>query len=218
MPLHAFRIIPLVTVFICGGLSIIFVLVIVYLFHGRPSKIQNIQGEGDIKSKASDSENMTDCKNICGKLDIAFDRVVMSQEVIQKMKKIDKSTTYFGLHIVTEKCLMENFARKYYHGYQPTKGYGYYELTNPDEELDPSWDVILTDEVHFTCILQSLLIHICMKNCTCFIQKNEPIFSALGSAVNNQKSKNWRSVYVQSKSVKTELAPGGNFLYCKYFM
>ena len=50
-----------------------------------------------------------------------------------------------------------------------------------------------------------------------FKQKNEPIFSAFGSAVvNNQESKTrWKHVYVQSKSVETKLAPGDRFLYCK---
>ena len=50
------------------------------------------------------------------------------------------------------------------------------------------------------------------------MQKNEPKYSALGSAVNNQSNKTWSSVYVQSKSFEATLVAGTNFLYCEYFV
>ena len=60
--------------------------------------------------------------------------------------------------------------------------------------------------------------------CTCetifFTQKNEPKFSDLGSAVKINEydpSKTWKSVYVQIKSVSTELNVDTDnyFLYCE---
>ena len=159
MPLHTF-IILLVTLSICGAL-VILALVIVYVIYRRSNRIQSEntigEEESDIKSD-SRSENMSDCNSV---RDAVFDREKLSRDVSSELKTIDKSTSFFGLHIVTEECLMENFARKYYKGYQPTKGFGYYELANPDDKLDPSWNVILTDEVCFTCTLQGLLIHVC---------------------------------------------------------
>lgn len=58
---------------------------------------------------------------------------------------IDKSTTFFEFHDITEKCSMVDFAVKHYPNYQPTDGYGYYKyyLTDEEYELDPSLSVIL---------------------------------------------------------------------------
>ena len=91
-------------------------------------------------------KSLLNCKD-CGKLDMEFDREKMSMEAVNELKQIDKSTTYFGLHIVTENCLMERFAKSYHHSYQPTDGFGYYELAKSVDMLDPPWEVILMDEV-----------------------------------------------------------------------
>lgn len=40
-------------------------------------------------------------------------------------KPIDKSTTFFKLHEVTNDCLMYEFAETQFPGYQPEDGYGY---------------------------------------------------------------------------------------------
>ena len=98
----------------------------------------------------SDDEFRNYVKLSCtlGELCTNFNQKAMSAQLAShELKPIDKSTTYFGLHIVTKISLMENFARKYYHGYQPTEGFGYYELSTMEYELDPSWNVILMDEV-----------------------------------------------------------------------
>ena len=50
------------------------------------------------------------------------------------------------------------------------------------------------------------------------MQKSQPKFSALGSAVINKRnnpSRTWKSVFVQSKSVNTQLNAGTKFLYCE---
>ena len=95
------------------------------------------------------SEDKINRKNVTvyyGELDTTFDRKAMSIQVTAELKPINKSTTYFGLYIVSEKCLMEKFARNHYHNYQPTEGFGHYEF-DMSAKLDPSWDVILMDEV-----------------------------------------------------------------------
>ena len=60
------------------------------------------------------SEDKINRKNVTvyyGELDTTFDGKAMSIQVTAELKPIDKSTTYFGLYIVSEKCLMEKFAR-----------------------------------------------------------------------------------------------------------
>ena len=101
-------------------------------------------------SESRTSEDKINCKNMTayyGKLDTAFDRNAMSIQIATKLKPIDISTTHFGLYFVTHKCLMEKFARNYCRNYQPTEGFGHYEFDMSMDKLDPSWDVILMDEV-----------------------------------------------------------------------
>lgn len=64
-------------------------------------------------------------------------------------KGIDKSTTFFTLHYVTEDCLMDKFATQIYPDYQAKNGHGYYEFTNSVEleEVESSLDIIVMDQV-----------------------------------------------------------------------
>ena len=68
---------------------------------------------------------------------------------------IDESTTSYKLWDVHKKCLMYEFAKEHYHGYQPQDCFGYFQETDVESKLHKK--VILMDEVSFT--LSMRVIH-----------------------------------------------------------
>ena len=83
-----------------------------------------------------------------------FDQKKLSEKENSEINKIDKSTTYYRLSVVTSDSesdiLMDKFAKATYPNYRPVDGYGYYEmdiLKLSEVDIDLFWNVILMDEV-----------------------------------------------------------------------
>ena len=87
-----------------------------------------------------------------------YGNIAQTWKAISSAKKshktpIDKSTTFYKLHDVTEDCLMDEFATNFYPDYDPSDGFGYYELlsstsSNEISEIESSSDVIVLNEVN----------------------------------------------------------------------
>lgn len=91
-----------------------------------------------------------------GELDLEYSSQKTADELPKKDLLIDESTTSYKLWDIHKKCLMYEFAKEHYPGYQPQDGFGYYEEIDMESKLHKK--IILMDEVNFT-----LLVHVINK-------------------------------------------------------